>query len=164
MFPKFGTIPVFLFGIGGVRNPTEEISVMNKYKPHNLLSRLSGSHPFLAVALSMVLPVLILAAVPIKSSAREQQVGTASWYGPGFHGKKTASGNRFNQNALTAAHRSLPFGTKARVTNLRNGKKVVVQINDRGPHRRGRIIDLSRAAAQQLSIHGAAQVRVEVIN
>lgn len=135
---------------------------MNKHKPHSLLPK---SHSFLSVVLSMVLPVaLMLVAMPTKSSAREQQVGTASWYGPGFHGKKTASGKRFNQNALTAAHRSLPFGTKARVTNLRNGKKIVVQINDRGPHRRGRIIDLSRAAAQQLSIHGASRVRLEVIN
>nr|MDJ0983204.1 septal ring lytic transglycosylase RlpA family protein [Kiloniellales bacterium] len=75
------------------------------------------------------------------------QVGEASWYGPGFQGRKTASGVRFNMNALTAAHRSLPFGTQVRVTNVENGRTVVVTINDRGPFAGGRIIDLSKAAA-----------------
>lgn len=91
--------------------------------------------------------------------------GFASWYGPGFHGRRSASGERFNQNALTAAHRSLPFGTKVRVTNKRNGRSVVVRINDRGPHVRGRIIDLSAAAARTLGVmqSGVAPVRVEVL-
>ena len=70
--------------------------------------------------------------------------GTASWYGPGFHGKKTASGEIYDQTKLTAAHKTLPLGTKARVTNLDNGSAVEVEINDRGPFVDGRIIDLSR--------------------
>lgn len=91
--------------------------------------------------------------------------GMASWYGPGFHGNRSASGERFNQNALTAAHRSLPFGTQVRVTNVRNGRSVVVRINDRGPHIRGRIIDLSAAAARIVGVmqSGVAPVRVEVL-
>ena len=91
------------------------------------------------------------------------QQGMASWYGPRFHGRDTASGETFNQNELTAAHRKLPLGTKATVTNLRNGKKVEVEINDRGPYARGRILDLSKAAAERLDMDsGITPVRVEV--
>ena len=98
------------------------------------------------------------------SSASKQQDGMASWYGPKHHGKKTASGQPFNQNDLTAAHPSLPFGTQVRVTNLANSRQVVVSINDRGPYKSGRIIDLSRAAARKLEIDGIARVRVEVLS
>ena len=93
-----------------------------------------------------------------------RQVGTASWYGPGFHGKKTASGERFDQNKLTAAHRSLPLDTVVKVTNLDNGKAVKVAINDRGPYVGNRVIDLSRAAARELDMtdDGTARVRIEV--
>lgn len=91
------------------------------------------------------------------------QQGIASWYGPRFHGRDTASGERFDQNKLTAAHRTLPLGTKAMVTNLRNGKKVKVEINDRGPYARGRILDPSKAAAERLDIEsGTTPVRLEV--
>ena len=91
------------------------------------------------------------------------QQGIASWYGPRFHGRDTASGERFDQNELTAAHRTLPLGTKAMVTNLRNGKKVEVEINDRGPYARGRILDLSKAASERLDIEsGTTPVRLEV--
>ena len=93
-----------------------------------------------------------------------KQVGKASWYGPRFHGKKTASGKRFNQHALTAAHRRLPLGTRVKVTNLKNGKTVKVKINDRGPYHDGRIIDLSRAAAERLSMDGVTRVSIEVLN
>jgi len=91
--------------------------------------------------------------------------GTASWYGPGFHGKKTASGEIYDQNKLTAAHKTVPLGTKARVTNLENGNTVEVEINDRGPFIQGRIIDLSRAAAGALGFveSGTAPVQVELI-
>jgi rare lipoprotein A len=91
--------------------------------------------------------------------------GKASWYGPGFHGKKTASGEIYNQHKLTAAHKTLPLGTKARVTNLENGNSVEVEINDRGPFVEGRIIDLSRAAAGVLGFIelGLAPVQVELI-
>jgi rare lipoprotein A len=93
-----------------------------------------------------------------------RQVGTASWYGPGFHGRKTASGERFDQNKLTAAHRSLPLDTVVKVTNLDNGKAVKVSINDRGPYAGKRVIDLSRAAARKLDMtdDGTARVRIEV--
>ncbi len=84
------------------------------------------------------------------SSAAYAQCGGASWYGPGFHGKTAASGQVFNENAMTAAHRTLPFGTKVEVTDQRTGKSVEVTINDRGPFHGKRIIDLSKAAATAL--------------
>ena len=89
--------------------------------------------------------------------------GKASYYGARHHGRKTASGERFDQHALTAAHRSLPFGSRVRVTNLGNGNSVVVRINDRGPYAKGRIIDLSHKAAERLGMlrDGVVVVRVE---
>jgi rare lipoprotein A len=94
------------------------------------------------------------------------QTGLASWYGPDFHGKKTSSKEIFNMYDLTAAHNTLPFGTYVMVTNLENGKSVRVRINDRGPFVRGRIIDLSYAAARVLGMigPGVSRVRVEVLN
>lgn len=94
------------------------------------------------------------------------ETGTASFYGARHHGKRTASGEPFNQHGLTAAHRSLPFGARVKVTNLKNDRSVVVRINDRGPHTRGRLIDLSRAAAQQLDMirSGTARVRVQSLS
>jgi rare lipoprotein A len=91
--------------------------------------------------------------------------GRASWYGPGFHGRKTASGEIFNQNAMTAAHRSLPFGTKVKVTNMKNGRSVVVRINDRGPYSGGRIVDLSAAAARVIGMKtaGVAPVTIQIL-
>ena len=89
--------------------------------------------------------------------------GQASYYGARHHGNKTASGERFDQHALTAAHRSLPFGSLVQVTNLRNDKTVVVRINDRGPYAKKRIIDLSHQAAKQLDMlrDGVVPVRIE---
>ncbi len=94
------------------------------------------------------------------------ETGTASFYGSRHHGKRTASGEPFNQHGLTAAHRTLPFGTRVLVTNLKNDRSVVVRINDRGPHTRGRLIDLSKAAAQQLDMirSGTARVRVQSLS
>jgi rare lipoprotein A (peptidoglycan hydrolase) len=91
------------------------------------------------------------------------QVVTASWYGPGFHGQATASGETFNQHALTAAHRTLPLGTEAKVTNLETGQSVTVTINDRGPYVQGRQLDLSQAAAKQIGLtkKGVAKVKIE---
>lgn len=93
--------------------------------------------------------------------------GKAVFYGDKWHGRRTASGERFNQRAMTAAHRSLPLGTRVRVTNLANGKSVVVRINDRGPfgRDRSRIIDLSKAAARRLEFidDGVTRVKVEVL-
>ena len=87
-------------------------------------------------------------------SAREYQRGGASWYGPGFHGKRTASGERYDMNAMTAAHRTLPFGTWVRVHSLINGREVDVRITDRGPFISSRVIDLSRGAAVALGMLG----------
>jgi rare lipoprotein A len=94
------------------------------------------------------------------------KTGVASYYGAKHHGKRTASGERFNQHALTAAHRQLPFGTRVKVTNLSNDKAVVVRINDRGPHTRGRLIDVSREAAERLGMlrSGTARVRMQAID
>jgi rare lipoprotein A len=92
------------------------------------------------------------------------ETGEASWYGPGFHGRKTASGERFDTYDMTAAHKTLPFGTLLKVTNLDNNLFVVVRINDRGPYIRGRIIDLSRVAKDALGMGGTAPVRLEQVS
>lgn len=90
------------------------------------------------------------------------QEGKASWYGPGFHGRKTASGEVFNMNALTAAHKRLPLGSRVKVTNLANGKSVVVRITDRGPFHGNRVIDLSKAAAKELGVLAAGTADVSI--
>jgi rare lipoprotein A len=92
------------------------------------------------------------------AQAETFQTGEASWYGPGFHGRQTANGERFNTNDLTAAHKTLPFGTKVKVTNEQTGESVVVRINDRGPYAKDRVIDLSKASAQAIGISGVAKV------
>ena len=105
------------------------------------------------------------AASGLPHERREGLLGIASWYGQRHHGRPTASGKPFNMHALTAAHRSLPLGTRVRVTNLENGRSVVVRITDRGPYVRGRSIDLSHAAAKALGMvkRGLASVRMEVL-
>jgi rare lipoprotein A len=123
-------------------------------------------------ALLVVLGLLavLLISMPEKTrggSSQTGQVGWASWYGKPHHGQKTASGEPFSRWQLTAAHRSLPLGTKVKVTNLRTGQDVVVRINDRGPHGGGkrRIIDLSEAAAKRIGLvqRGVEQVQVVVV-
>jgi rare lipoprotein A len=99
-------------------------------------------------------------AVPTESAATVINGGVASWYGPGFAGRRTASGERFNPSEYTAAHRTLPFGSRVRVTM--NGRSVVVRINDRGPFHAGRVIDLSQAAAEQLGLRARGSGRVEL--
>jgi rare lipoprotein A len=108
--------------------------------------------------------VKVPARLPAPSGA--SQTGIASWYGPGFHGRPTASGVIYDQHELTAAHQTLPLGTRVMVTNLDNGKSIEVAINDRGPFAKGRIIDLSYAAAQALGMirPGTIPVRIEVID
>ena len=93
------------------------------------------------------------------------QEGVASWYGPGFHGHRTASGERFNTYEMTAAHKTLPFQSLVKITNLKNDKSVIVLINDRLHHKNKRLIDLSRTAAQKLSFisRGITRVKVEVL-
>lgn len=102
----------------------------------------------------------------VAPTVRPVRGGVASWYGPGFHGRQTANGERYNQNSYTAAHKSLPFGSKVRVTNLRNGQSVMVRINDRGPFIRGRVIDLSAGAARVIGVYGSgtAPVKLELVN
>lgn len=115
--------------------------------------------PFTALVLFVV--AILMAAwyvVPVRS--HEAQCGTASWYGPGFHGRTTASGERYDMYAMTAAHPSIAFGTKVKVINTKNGKSATVRITDRGPYYGGRIIDLSKAAAQKLGIIQAGTGKV----
>ena len=102
---------------------------------------------------------------PVKPGGRYIETGVASYYAHKFHGKPTASGEIFNMNGLSAAHKSLPFGTLVKVTNLDNNKSVTVPVNDRGPFIRGRIIDLSLGAAKAvgLVVSGTARVRIEVV-
>ena len=103
-------------------------------------------------------------AKPNFSSVEYNDIGimTASWYGPRFHGKLTANGEIYNQMALTAAHKSLPFGTVLKVTNIRNGKSVIVRINDRGPYIDGRDLDLSKGTAQALGMISQGVIKVTV--
>jgi rare lipoprotein A (peptidoglycan hydrolase) len=96
-------------------------------------------------------------------TANHTELGKASFYGPGFAGHETANGETFNQNAMTAAHPSLPMGTKAEVTNLDNGKKVEVTINDRGPEVKGRAIDLSSGAAKKLDMKKSGIAHVKIV-
>ena len=99
-----------------------------------------------------------------KRESRPYQVGNASWYGKQFHGRATASGEDFDMFELTAAHRQLPLGTYVRVTDLRNGKSVIVRVNDRGPFVKGRIMDLSYGAARMLDFHaGVEKVRLDIV-
>ncbi|HZJ95312.1 MAG TPA: septal ring lytic transglycosylase RlpA family protein [Thiopseudomonas sp.] len=107
----------------------------------------------------------LLGACSTQRSSAAVISGQASWYGAQHHGKTTASGEPFNQHALTAAHRSLAFGTRVKVTNTLNNQSVTVRINDRGPYSKGRIIDLSRAAAKKINIinTGVAPVHLQVL-
>jgi rare lipoprotein A len=129
--------------------------------PVRTLGRVACWRAILALAFLGVLPSC--AMLPVGWTGR--QAGLASWYGPGFHGQRTASGTVYTGTALTAAHRSLPFGTLVRVTNLENGRRVVVVIDDRGPFVRGRIIDFSLAAARRLGMirGGVVPVRIQVV-
>ncbi|MCL4549542.1 MAG: septal ring lytic transglycosylase RlpA family protein [Bacteroidetes bacterium] len=103
-------------------------------------------------------------AKPNLTSVEYNDIGnmTASWYGPRFHGRLTANGEIYNQMALTAAHKSLPFGTVLKVTNIRNGKSVIVRINDRGPYIDGRDLDLSKGTAQALGMISRGVIKVTV--
>jgi rare lipoprotein A len=131
----------------------------------NRLRRLLGSAtPLTEVANRPVRP-----AAPIEiaslGTVRQQITGWASWYGPGFHGNLSASGEVFNQNAMTAAHRYLRFGTRVRVTNLSNNRSVVVRVNDRGPYAGDRILDLSAGAAGAIGLidSGVGKIRMDIL-
>ena len=133
------------------------------------LAACAGPSPNAAPPMSMASPPSLPLDSPMLYPAEVPsfvQVGLASWYGPHFARKLTASGERFDMNDLTAAHRSLPLATMVRVTNLANGRHVVLRINDRGPYAGGRVIDVSREAAEMLGMKrdGVAQVRIEVFD
>lgn len=99
---------------------------------------------------------------PVSDSSGFSQEGTASWYGSKFHGRKTANGETYNMYAMTAAHKTLPLGTRVKVKNLKNGREATVRVNDRGPFVRGRIIDLSKKAAGKLGVLGPGTAPVKI--
>jgi rare lipoprotein A len=115
---------------------------------------------FLMKKIIFIINMFLFASFIIFSYEEE---GTASWYGPDFHGKKTANGETFNTYTLTAAHRTLPFGSLVKVVSLENDKEIVVRINDRGPFKKNRIIDLSMAAAQELGVLKNGTMNVKLI-
>ena len=124
---------------------------------------------YLLGLLAAVVAVVLVLGRPVESSTTPRvQVGLASWYGPGFHGEETASGEIFNQHEMVAAHRTLPLGSVIRVTNLENGRRVTLRVIDRGPYgrnfRKGTILDVSRGAARRLRMvrDGLVKVRIEV--
>ena len=112
-----------------------------------------------------VSPVRLASTATLVASSQVSRVieGTASWYGPGFFGNRTASGEVFRPGTLTAAHRTLPFGARVLVTNLKNGKSVIVRINDRGPFSKGRVIDLSYGAAKVVGLTQSGVAKVKVV-
>jgi rare lipoprotein A len=122
--------------------------------------------PWLFVAACSLPPSKVKLPIAPELADRASQTGIASWYGPGFHGKATASGVVYDQNDLTAAHQTLPLGTRVMVTNLETGSSTEVTINDRGPFAKGRIIDLSFAAGKALGMigPGTIPVRIEVVD
>lgn len=119
----------------------------------------------LSLAVLLAPSTFSLNSIP-SAVAASTQSGTASWYGPGFNGRSTASGEIFNMHDLTAAHKTLPFGSRVKVTNLSNGKSVIVRINDRGPYVHGRVIDLSHAAASKIDLiaPGTAAVQMDILS
>jgi rare lipoprotein A len=120
---------------------------------------------FTAILISSCAPTITISRSSGSSSSFGPREGMASYYGKEFNGRKTASGERFSNSKFTAAHRELPFGTMVKVTNLANGKSVTVRVNDRGPFKKSRIIDLSYAAAKTIGIvgPGTGKVRIEVV-
>ncbi|SFV09113.1 MULTISPECIES: septal ring lytic transglycosylase RlpA family protein [unclassified Methylobacterium] len=104
-----------------------------------------------------------LACLALAGSVPCAYAETASWYGPGFHGRRAADGSLFDQDALTAAHKTLPFGTRVRVTCTATGRSVVVRITDRGPFIAGRAIDLSRGAARAIGLSGVGRVHLAIL-
>lgn len=130
------------------------------------MKRFDHCPPWVFIILGLPLVLLWMAGCssrpPVQQPPAYEAVGLASYYGKRFHGRKTANGERYNMHGLTAAHRTLAFGSTVRVTNLSTGRWVVVRINDRGPFVKGRIIDLSYAAAKRLGMLSQGVVKVRV--
>ena len=141
-------------------SPSGEEFVIETIKESEQITAIQQAPP------SMPLPALPASAVATETDVSSKLIqvvqGAASWYGPGFYGRTTANGERFRKGTLTAAHRTLPFGTKVRVTNLSNGRSVVVRINDRGPFKYHRVIDLAHGAASQLKMMQTGEVPVKL--
>ncbi|NPA95792.1 MAG: septal ring lytic transglycosylase RlpA family protein [Thermodesulfobacteria bacterium] len=131
-----------MWGCGPKRHAVKGKYARGTYKPYRV-----GGHTY----------------YPLPSSKGFVETGYASWYGPNFHGKRTANGERYNMYAMTAAHKILPMNTYVRVENLENNRAVVVRINDRGPFVKNRVIDLSYAAAKKLGIVGKGTARVRLV-
>jgi len=129
------------------------------------LGAMAGALAFVAMAGSACAHKRYKFPPPVRPDVGLVQTGTASWYGPQHQGKRTSSGERFDMNDLTAAHRTFTFGTRVKVTLLSSGRSVVVRINDRFPNHKGRVIDLSRAAAREIGMMklGTGRVRLEVV-
>jgi len=110
--------------------------------------------------------LFLISSTTLYSKGRNHQIGRGSWYGKKFNGRLTASGERYNMYDYTAAHRTLPFNTMVKVTNLHNGRSVIVRVNDRGPYAKGRIMDLSYLAAKKLGYthKGVAKLKLKVLN
>ncbi len=124
------------------------------------LDACSTSYPSVGEVVPAEKPIIVR-PVSVPPAPRPRQE-IASWYGPGFNGHITSTGERYNENAMTAASKTLPLGSRVRVTNPENGRSVEVRINDRGPHKRGRTLDLSKRAAEKLGIAKKGVARVEV--
>lgn len=120
---------------------------------------------YLVAGLALVVAGLILGLTGGGTGGEYYEIGVASWYGPNFQGETTASGETFDMNQMTAAHKILPFGTEVRVTDLSSNRQVVVKINDRGPFIKDRVIDLSKRAAEKLGIidQGTTKVGLQII-
>lgn len=127
--------------------------------------RVSFNKPQMTKDYSHIASKTIYKDIKISKAVKNNQTGLASWYGGTFHGKKSSDGSRFNKYSFTAAHKSLPLGTLVKVTNIRNNKSCVVKITDRGPFVRGRIIDVSKAAAIEIGMisSGVSKVKVEMV-
>ena len=164
-FP-FATLATGLFATGFALFPVlaRDVATTELYDPFEPL-RPQPVQASASTTPAVVPPPVPAPPKPPKRLVISTSTGEASWYGPGFFGNRTANGEVFRPGTMTAAHRTLPFGTEVKVTNLRNGKEMVVRINDRGPFSGNRVIDIAHGAAQHLGLvsSGIAQVRLEVL-
>jgi rare lipoprotein A len=145
---------------GGTAMPAEGVQAFSG--PAGVASA-GGLDALVEGATAAVASVLATGAGPDSAPATEIDRGKVSWYGGRFHGRRTASGEKFDMHEFTAAHKTLPFGTRVKVRDLVSGREVEVRINDRGPHVRGRVIDLSRAAALALGVLHAGEAAVALL-
>ena len=136
------------------------IKVVGYKRGENILKKI-------VTLLTLLVTLFFTTNVMAKTKVNQHKThGEASYYADFHHGKKTANGERFNMHALTAAHRTLPLGSKIKVTNLNNGKEVVLRVNDRGPYAKGRVLDVSLAAAKKLDMikTGTAKVSIQILH